>query len=885
MKKALLSVILALAMILGTVTVFAAGYEGYPDVKENRWSYADIKYVSENGLMNGVDGGKFNPAGKITRGMVVTVLHRIEGSPALDGTLNSFTDVKAGQWYTAAVIWAQANSIVNGVGNNKYAPNDNVTREQLAAIIMRYAGYKHVKTDAKADIKSYEDYKKIHDYALDAMAWANEAGLITGVTDTTLNPRGTATREQFAAIIHRFNTTEFDYAVAYEKPVPMSHYTEKEYPLADDADFYVSTKGSDSNPGTKDKPFASFEKARDAVRELKKTKNGEIKVAFFAGEYGILDNVMFTAEDAGTADSPITYQAYGDGEVLFSNGVVIKYSDFKKIDSSDEYLFKSKNFDSIYKVSLKGKIDEMGERSPLFSGTGVCWEARHPNKGADGSDACLKNMTTTHDEMSSIELQLLLPKIVEGFRTIEGMKVTGFLRTGWLVDTFPVKSYDKDTHILTFDFENCSFSNGYSLEEFPLAYEGRMDDTVFFSNLSDQLDDEGEYWFDPATKILYVYKPTGDYAIPTSGTYITLEKDAEYLNFVGLSFNGSTDNAIVSSADHVTFDGLDMRNVGGSRALKTAGNYVTVKNSEFANFVDTGVEIRGRTNFALLEECHNLVDNNYFHDFSLPEYWAQGIEINSCVGAVISHNELVNGAHAGIRFNSSIDTVIEYNVFDNMMMTTQDYGAIYTFRGFAYRSNVIRYNVIENIRPGAKYGIYFDGNDGNEVYGNIFYDAGLFQIVVNGGRDNDLHDNVIIDSDGHGVARTAHDYYFNISDEEKVEQVESIKNEIAAVIPKEGTPGYELWYARWPELYDFSYDAADHGKPECYMTTVNYFARTAVFGLTLDPDPEEPYLVTEDEHVYALDENPLFVCPAKGDYRIKDGADFMKIPFEQIGRY
>ncbi|MCQ2455915.1 MAG: S-layer homology domain-containing protein, partial [Clostridia bacterium] len=298
-KLKIFAMILVIAQVLSLCVL--ASDDWYPDVKESRWSYADIKYVSDNGLMNGVDGGKFDPAGKITRGMVVTVLYRYEGSPKMLYS-GMFTDVKEGKWFTDAVLWAGRNEIVNGVGNNKYAPNDNVTREQLAAIIMRYAGYKHVKTDAKADIKGYEDYKKIHDYALDAMAWANEAGLITGVTDTTLNPRGTATREQFAAIIHRFNTTEFDYAVAYEKPVPMSHYTEKEYPLADDADFYVSTKGSDSNPGTKDKPFASFEKARDAVRELKKTKNGEIKVAFFAGEYGILDNGTFTAEDAGTAD-------------------------------------------------------------------------------------------------------------------------------------------------------------------------------------------------------------------------------------------------------------------------------------------------------------------------------------------------------------------------------------------------------------------------------------------------------------------------------------------------------------------------------------------------------------------------------------------------------
>ncbi|MCQ2456881.1 MAG: S-layer homology domain-containing protein, partial [Clostridia bacterium] len=217
MKKTLLSLILAAAMLLGTVTVFADGYEGYPDVKESRWSAADIQYVTEKGLMNGTNG-KFDPTGKMTRAMVVTVLWRLAGSPQYSENQNVFSDVKNGQWYTIAVVWAQVNDIVNGVGSGKFAPTNNVTREQLAAIIMRYAEYRHVITDAKAEIKGYADYKKVHDYALDAMSWANAVGLVTGVTATELNPRGTATREQFAAIMHRFDTTKFEYEVAYEDP-------------------------------------------------------------------------------------------------------------------------------------------------------------------------------------------------------------------------------------------------------------------------------------------------------------------------------------------------------------------------------------------------------------------------------------------------------------------------------------------------------------------------------------------------------------------------------------------------------------------------------------------------------------------------------------------
>ncbi len=179
----------------------------YDDVDPERWSYDDITYVSEEGYMNGVGDDKFDPSGKVTRAMVVTVLYRVEGSPAVSSD-PSFSDVKSGTWYTDAVRWAKDNEIVNGTSPTTFAPNANITREQLAAIMMRYAKFKHFKIDTDQDISSYKDASKISAYAVDAMKWANKIGLITGIGDT-LQPRGTATREQFAAILHRFDNTDF----------------------------------------------------------------------------------------------------------------------------------------------------------------------------------------------------------------------------------------------------------------------------------------------------------------------------------------------------------------------------------------------------------------------------------------------------------------------------------------------------------------------------------------------------------------------------------------------------------------------------------------------------------------------------------------------------
>ena len=154
--------------------------------------------------MNGVGGGKFEPDGQLTRAQLVTVLYRAAGEPDTGKQVNPFTDVADDTWYTKAVIWAANNGIVNGVGGNKFAPSEPVTREQLAAIFFRYA-----KAEApEADVLSgYPDAEAISTYARDAMAWAVSTGLVTGSKEadgTYLVPQGLAAREQAAAILMRY---------------------------------------------------------------------------------------------------------------------------------------------------------------------------------------------------------------------------------------------------------------------------------------------------------------------------------------------------------------------------------------------------------------------------------------------------------------------------------------------------------------------------------------------------------------------------------------------------------------------------------------------------------------------------------------------------------
>lgn len=190
-------------------TVYAkwteAPVSGLPfgDVKSADWFYNDVKYVYEKGMMAGTAADVFAPNATTTRAMIVTILYRLEGSPAVTGT-SAFVDVPAGQWYTDAVNWAAANQIVKGTSATTFAPNDSITREQMAAILYRYAQYKGYDVTKRADLSGYSDNGQVSAYAKDALAWANAAKLINGVTNTTLAPQGNATRAQVSAILHRF---------------------------------------------------------------------------------------------------------------------------------------------------------------------------------------------------------------------------------------------------------------------------------------------------------------------------------------------------------------------------------------------------------------------------------------------------------------------------------------------------------------------------------------------------------------------------------------------------------------------------------------------------------------------------------------------------------
>ena len=196
------------AIAVGALGAFVSDPSWYGDgISINGYDhgyYDSLSAEEAAGLMSGTSATAFSPNAITTRGMIVTMLYRLEGEPDVNFG-SSFNDVDAGMYYADAVAWASQNGIVTGYDETSFGPNNAITREQMAAILYRYAQYKGYDTAAGGmAIREYEDYAAISEYAQSAMGWAVSEGLVTGTSDTTLTPDGSAIRAQIATIFMRF---------------------------------------------------------------------------------------------------------------------------------------------------------------------------------------------------------------------------------------------------------------------------------------------------------------------------------------------------------------------------------------------------------------------------------------------------------------------------------------------------------------------------------------------------------------------------------------------------------------------------------------------------------------------------------------------------------
>ena len=178
----------------------------FADVAKGSWYYEGVRYAYENGLMSGTGEGTFSPDLPTSRGMLVTILYRLAGSPAAGSA--SFTDVAKGRWYADGVSWASANGVVSGYPDGSFRPNDTITRGQMAAILYQYARIQGKLDDSRADLSIFSDLDSLSAYAKEPMSWAVAQGLFSGVSADTLAPGGSTTRAQAAVILTAFSKAQ-----------------------------------------------------------------------------------------------------------------------------------------------------------------------------------------------------------------------------------------------------------------------------------------------------------------------------------------------------------------------------------------------------------------------------------------------------------------------------------------------------------------------------------------------------------------------------------------------------------------------------------------------------------------------------------------------------
>ncbi|MBQ6262679.1 MAG: right-handed parallel beta-helix repeat-containing protein, partial [Clostridia bacterium] len=662
----------------------------------------------------------------------------------------------------------------------------------------------------------------------------------------------------------------------------------------------------------------TFAGAVAKVREIKASKtDGDIVVAFKAGNYGPIEAEL-TAEDGGSPDQQIVYCKYGDGDVVFDNGLTIGEDEFEPISEDERAMFQTKFADKIKKVDLSSRLGEIPDVSSfaMFSDDGICTLARFPDKYDDGSDHYVRAAETYDKTNLYVYLSVLTKRLaVYDESRIPEMLLYGYIVRGYRKDTFTVEKYDAETQLLTVGYGS-SGEFGKKLRDDWRDSDGQGIRMIVM-NVPYELDCPGEYWIDKSTGTLYVYDPSGNYRVPmahgekklrgivnydTGDAYNASEgycaifaEDTGYVTLRGFHFTNNVDEFIIGyktsgfEIDRCTFDCCTGKNqILFEKSLPDEPLGLRVTDCEFDLCVGRHVfvfdEARGPGRFT--DRSDVLVDNCLFRRSNLV-YDAEGaVNLFSCSGGLVSHNRFENCYRYAVMFTWSCDVIVEYNDFDSAM-TNSDDGGVTRGCDDVLGNNIVRYNFYNTC---TNIGHYCDNGDcGTVMYSNLFYYGG--SVVYHGPcRDNVLKDNVMIGESVGGIVGSAThtDENGNVT----ADQNEWLRNQwVNAFLYCDTVPGYrEALEERKPGATNIILDYDRAADPNFFVAPVNTFignlfinkeAETKLTLLGNAPD----YCTVEGNVAYSFNENPIFVNPTIGDYRIRGGVDFPDIRFEEIGRY
>jgi hypothetical protein len=662
------------------------------------------------------------------------------------------------------------------------------------------------------------------------------------------------------------------------------------------AEFYVSPAGKDTwsgrrataDAGSTDGPFATLGKAREAVRELKKSTGlpeGGVTVWLTPGTYALEQGFALTAEDSGEAGKPIIYRATGEGQVRITGGRAV--TGWQKVeDKAVLRRLEPAAREKVLQADLKaqgitnyGTFRSRGFGRPtapaaleVFLRDQPMTLARYPN----GDFLKITGIPApTGDEHGGT-----LGKLEAGFNydsdrptrwaDANDIWVHGYWAYDWANSYEHIASIDKQKHLIK---TSPRYGN----------YGFRTGQRFYFLNILEELDQPDEWYLDRKTGILYFWPPAalepGDVTVSLVETPLVSLNDASYVELRGLTLACTRADGIYLEGgreDRVT--DCTILDVGNSGVTVNGGEKHGVENCVISEAGDGGISLTGGDRRTLAPCGHYAVNNHIHHIARWSRCYAPAIAMSG-VGIRAANNLIHDHPHCAILFSGN-EHVIERNEIHHVCLETGDVGAIYTGRDYTYRGNVIRYNFIHHtggVGMGSM-GIYMDDCvSGTRIYGNILWKLHR-AVFLGGGRDFQVENNIFVDCDpaveldGRGLSKAQvwHDMVYK-----------TMKRRLEDVKWRE--PPYRT---RYPELADLEpYYAKDDGVPPGNILVAHNLCVGSQL-LKITWGAQEGMAECKDNFVNL---DPLFVDAAHGDFRLKPdspvlGQGFEPIPCEAIGR-
>lgn len=714
------------------------------------------------------------------------------------------------------------------------------------------------------------------------------------------------------------------YDVKEPAPAVYGSYTQKEVATVTDADYYVAVDGNDEADGSFAHPFATLERAQEAVRALDKTGRTGATVAVKAGEYRT-PGLTFKAEDGGTESCPVTWRAYGDGEAVLNGGATLPAEAFHAV--TDEAMLSRLREEARQKVvcvklsdlgitkAQYGKIYAVGSYNTaarydgdwvgdiyceLFVNDRRQVLARYPDEGWLETEEVVQTgygletggSLTKREDWYEIrnpapdiyKINQELADRIASWKTLDDVWLFGYWKYDWADASSPIGDFNAQDRTLS--------------PKFVSTYGTKTGAPYYFFNVFEELDAPGEWYLDRDAGVLYLY-PDGDLsgaAVDMSLTtqpVITVD-GAEHLTFLGFTVKGTRGDGVRVTGNDVTVEQCLIKNIAGN-AIVMEGSRNVARDNEITRTGKGGIVLTGGDRETLTPgDCR--AENNLIHDWSeIYQTYQPAVTLNG-VGNICAHNEMFNSPHEAITYSGN-NHLIEYNLIHDVCLLTDDGGAIYSGRRWDWYGDVIRYNCIYNLGSGdhKPVGIYLDDAlSGQTVYGNLIVNAPNIGIQLGGGRDLDVRNNIIVNTNRNPftydqrAADGVNGGWFNHSSREDGDMWQ-----LLYASPWQS----DVWQKAYPAMTRFS-DDFDHTDSPDFVPNPAYSTVTGNVVVSIGGSlggieelPEKYSDISGNAIFKPKQMGDIFTDPAGGDYSLKEGSlvfreipDFEPLPLDEIGR-